>query len=72
MRDVGEQVLALRVLVMQQPVELVAVGKDQEGLHERQQRLPVAPHGRLHRRRVALATDREKINDSLFFCQHIC
>ena len=51
---------------MQQPVELVAVGKDQEGLHERQQRLPVAPHSRLHRRRVALATDREKINDSLF------
>ena len=57
MRDVSEEVLPLRVPVVEQAVELVAVGEDEEGLHQRQQRLTVATHGRLHRRGVALDKD---------------
>ena len=57
MGDVCEEVLPLRVPVVEQAVELVAVGEDEEGLHQRQQRLPVATHGRLHRRGVALDKD---------------
>ena len=60
MGDVSEEVLPLRVPVVEQAVELVAVGEDEEGLHQRQQRLTVATHRRLHRRGVALSTDQGK------------